>query len=279
LRAQKGRFFCVETRRKTECNYFEVIEVPRSARTISAADTYHIVQRGINRQQIFEDGDDCRYYLYLLSETKQSMGYEIYAYCLMGNHLHLLLKTNASPLEDIFRRLGIRYASYFNRKYERAGHLFQGRYLSEVVENDSYLLSALRYIHQNPVNAGLCKTPEEYPWSSSKGYLRGTDEIVNTEFALSLFSKDKQRQVSLYTDFMSEAEGGRILDYRSDAKSKDEQVKKRIDEICGMHNVGGIQQLNINERDELLRGLKAEGASLRRIARLTGISVGIIRRV
>jgi hypothetical protein len=206
------------------------------------------------------------------------MGYEIYAYCLMGNHLHLLLKTNASPLEDIFKRLGIRYVSYFNRKYERTGHLFQGRYLSEAVENDSYLLSVLRYIHQNPVNAGLCTTPEEYPWSSSKGYLRGTDEIVDTEFVLSLFSEDSQRQVSLYTDFMSEAGGGRILDYRSDAKSKDEQVKKRIDEICGMHNVGGVQQLNINERDELIRGLKAEGASLRRIARLTGIPVGIIRR-
>jgi hypothetical protein len=108
--------------------------------------------------------------------------------------------------------------------------------------------------------------------------LSGTDEIADTEFVLSLFSEDRQRQVFLDTDFMSQAEGGRILDYRSDTKSKDEQVKRRIDEICGVHSAGGIRQLSINERDELIRGLKAEGASLRRIARLTGISVGVIRR-
>jgi REP element-mobilizing transposase RayT len=258
-------------------NISEVISMTRHARAASSINTYHIVQRGVNRQQIFEEDGDYKQYVSILSELKKIADYELYGYCLMGNHLHLLIKIKKDPLEIIFKRLGVRYASWFNHKYERSGHLFQDRFLSEAVEDERYLLSVLCYIHQNPVKVGLCKKPEDYPWSSCKAYLGKKEELVNTGYILSLFSKNTTRQLSLYKEFMLEDKKEIILDYRADAGFKDEQLRERIASISGVHNISDIQQLGPDKRDELIRTLKEEGASLRRIARLTGISIGIVR--
>ncbi len=110
---------------------------------------------------MFEDDEDYIKYLDVLRECKEISGYKLYGYCLMGNHLHLLLKTGKEDLEQIFKRIGARYVYWYNFKYGRSGHLFQDRYKSEPVETDSYIVTVLRYIHQNPVKAGICSDPED----------------------------------------------------------------------------------------------------------------------
>ena len=137
--------------------------------------------RGINKQLIFEDEEDYDCFLEILRECKELCNFKIYAYCLMGNHVHLLIKAQENNLETIFKRIAGRYVYYYNVKYQRVGHLFQDRFKSEPVEDDAYLLTVLRYIHQNPVKAKLCKKVEEYCYSSIGEYLCNS-EIVDGQF-------------------------------------------------------------------------------------------------
>jgi len=111
-------------------------------------------------------------FLEVLKECKTLSGYKIYGYCFIGNHIHLILKIEKEDLGKIFKRIGARYVYYYNWKYKRSGHLFQGRFKSEPIDDDSYLLTVLRYIHNNPVKAGLSKSAEKYRWSSYNEYSR-----------------------------------------------------------------------------------------------------------
>ena len=106
--------------------------------------------RGIDRQQIFEDTEDYYRFLDIVHECREECEFKLYAYCLMGNHVHLLLKVETDSLETIFKKIGGRYVYYYNVKYQRIGHLFQDRFKSEPVDDDSYFLTVLRYIHSLP---------------------------------------------------------------------------------------------------------------------------------
>jgi len=110
--------------------------MPRTGRERSKSGIYHIVLRGSNRQTIFEDEEDAIKFLETLQTYKEKSGYKIYAYCLMGNHVHLLLKEEQEELGIIMRRIGASYVYWYNWKYQRCGHLFQDRYKSEVVEDE-----------------------------------------------------------------------------------------------------------------------------------------------
>ena len=127
--------------------------------------------RGINQQQIFEDAEDCDKFIQILQECKAISGFKLFAYCLMGNHIHLLIKPENEPIEQVFKRIGGRYVYWYNVKYRRTGHLFQDRFKSEPVEDDGYFLAAIRYIHQNPLKAGICKRIEDYEYSSYGEYI------------------------------------------------------------------------------------------------------------
>ena len=140
--------------------------MPRQARKLSESGIYHAMLRGINQQNIFDEEADYHVFLQALHEAKDFCNIELYAYCLMGNHVHLLLRTRDNDLETFFKKLAGKYVYWYNVKYQRVGHLFQDRFKSEPVESDSYFLTVLRYIHQNPVKAGLCKKIEQYPYSS-----------------------------------------------------------------------------------------------------------------
>jgi len=134
---------------------------------------YHIITRGNNQQDIFLDSDDRKRYLDTLLKYKPLFGYRVIVYCLMTNHLHLILKTLWPNLSHIMQRIQVSYTLYFNRRHHRVGHLFQGRYKSLLIEENAYLLELSRYIHLNPVRAGMEEFPENYPWSSLKSYVTG----------------------------------------------------------------------------------------------------------
>ena len=130
--------------------------MPRVARTKSASGIYHVVMRGVGRQLIFEDDDDRRALLEKLGKLSDEGCLTVYAWCLMSNHFHLLIKEGCEPIASAMKRLGVSYAMRFNLKTGRVGHVFQDRFSSEPVESDEYFLTVVRYIHNNPQKAGMC---------------------------------------------------------------------------------------------------------------------------
>lgn len=252
--------------------------MPRGARKKSDTGIYHVVLRGINKQRIFEDDEDNRKFIEIIEKYKAISGYQVYAYCLMSNHLHLLLKEGQESLGMAFRRIGAGYVYWYNWKYSRRGHLFQDRYRSEAVETDEYLLTVLRYIHQNPVKAGITEKIEAYPWSSYREYTE-KPVICATQFVMSLFSEDLAVALYLIEKFHRETSKEQCLEYDHGARLNDMEAVELIQQIADVKRPKEIQELERQKRNAVLKELKKRNLSIRQIERLTGISFGIIRNL
>lgn len=250
----------------------------RTARIESRTGIYHIVLRGINRQIIFEDDEDFQKLLWTIKDTKEKSGYEIYAYCLMSNHIHLLLKEVTEDLGIIFRRIGASYVYWYNWKYSRRGHLFQARFKSKEVETDSYFLTVLRYIHQNPYKANIVKNIADYPWSSYREYV-GEPRICDIEFALNMFSSNRANAIKLFKEFNLEQNQDKCLDYDQDVRLNDFEASNFIRSISGVKSPTEIQCFEKEKRNEVIKKCKVKGMSIRQIERLTGVSFGVIRTI
>jgi len=162
---------------------------------------YHITSRGNDRKKIFLSGTDFKKFLGYLKFAKEKFNFYLYAYCLMGNHYHLLLETTQANLSRIMQYLNTSYSIYYNVKRKRCGHLFQGRFKSILIEADSYFAELTRYIHLNPVRAKLTDSPEKYHWSSYNAYLHSKPDT--------LIDKDKVKNLlpmepSQYRHFVME---------------------------------------------------------------------------
>ncbi len=250
-----------------------MIIIPRNARKKSSTGIYHVILRGINKQIIFEEDEDYEKFLYTLNDCKEKSGCKIYAYCLMSNHIHILIKEKKEELGITFRRIGASYVYWHNWKYYRKGHLFQDRYKSEVVETDQYFLTVLRYIHQNPVKAGIIKKVDDYPWSSYHEYIE-KPRLCDTEFAFALFSGD----VELFKVFNHENNQDQCMDYDEIIRLNDIEATEIIKKLSGVRSPGEIQNFTKEKRNKVLKNCREEGLSIRQLERLTGISFGIIRR-
>ncbi|MEN3005199.1 transposase [Dehalobacterium formicoaceticum] len=202
-------------------------------------------------------------------------GYKIYGYCLMENHIHLLIKEEKEALEIIMRRIGASYVYWYNLKYNRYGHLFQDRYKSEVVEDESYFLTVLRYIHQNPVKAGIVADAANYNWSSYNEYV-GKRAIVDTDFALRIYSSDREKALESFKRFHWISSDDLCLDVSENKRLTDKMVVEIIKQKCRVNHCSEIQSVEKDQRDRYLKFLKEEGLSTRQNARLTGISRGIV---
>lgn len=150
--------------------------MPRQAR--QTGEYLHIIVRGNGKQILFEDDADRKKYLSLLQKYSAETGIIILAYCLMDNHVHLLIRDAAGAASVFMKKTGVSYVLYYNTKYERTGHLFQDRYKSEVIDSDAYLLAVYRYILNNPAKAGICAA-EKYLWSSYREYGK-TEGLTDT---------------------------------------------------------------------------------------------------
>lgn len=250
----------------------------RRARRKSRTGIYHVISRGIDRQIIFEDNEDYRRLLDTLKECQEKSGCEIYAYCLMGNHIHLLLKENKEDLGIMFRRLGASYVYWYNKKYKRRGYLFQGRYKSEAVESDSYFLTVLRYIHQNPLKAKMVSDIADYPWSSYREYMEKS-RICNIEFALNLFSEDREKAIKLFREFNLAENKGQCLEYNQNERLNDTEAATFIRSVARTQSSTEVQNFTKEERNKIIKKCREHGLSIRQIVRLTGVSFGIIRNI
>lgn len=248
--------------------------MPRTARTKSETGIYHIMLRGINRKSIFEDTEDCERFLATLEKYKKICGYEIYAYCLMVNHIHILLKVGDEDVDLIMKRLAGSFVFWYNNKYDRVGHLFQDRFRSEPVEDDQYFLTVLRYIHQNPVKAKMVSKPGEYVFSSYMNYINGDRRLVDIDFALSMIKKDE------FIRFNNTDNEDVCLDADdSAARLNDKACAEIFFDVTGCKSPHEFLQFDILKRDSCIKQLKERGLSLRQITRLTGITFGLARRI
>ncbi len=252
--------------------------MPRTARRKSSTGIYHIIFRGINRQTIFEDAEDSIKFLKTIKKYQEVSEYLVYAYCLMGNHIHLLLKEGTETMGIAMRRIGAAYVYWYNWKYDRCGPLFQDRYRSEVIEDDRYLLTVLRYIHQNPIKAGLVNNAADYQWSSYGEYI-GAQKIVNTDFILELFGMDRKVGINEFKNFHQITGDDTCIDLEEKKRFKDDEAIGMIKDICKVSSCKEVQGLNQNIRSKCLSLLKEKGLSTRQIARLTGVSRDKILKV
>lgn len=148
----------------------------RKPRLLTDAGAYHVVTRGNNRQTLFREPADYELFLGLLEKMKEEYRFEIYHYCLMRNHVHLLMRFyDAESLQKVMQRVNLRYAKYYRKKYKYYGHVFQDRFKSFAIEKDSYLLECGRYIERNPLKAKIVKNLMDYPWVSYGYYAYGHD--------------------------------------------------------------------------------------------------------
>lgn len=187
--------------------------MPRKARPWFPGAMYHIMARGNHRQDIVKDESDLAVLLELLGRTSTKHGVVVHSFCLMTNHYHLLLETAEEPIWTTMKCMNQYYAEYFNSKYRCVGHLFQDRYRSCLVKDTSYFLQTSRYIHLNPVKAGIVSCPQLYRWSSYGSYIGGRHyDFVATGRVLSHF---QEPTVLRYRDFV-EGDSLRNDDYAKD---------------------------------------------------------------
>ena len=242
--------------------------MPRNPRVFSNTGYYHIVFRGIGKQILFEDTADYRHYLHTLRRFQQENSFELIAYCLMENHIHLLVHVE-SDLDKAMKQISVSYAYYFNMKYDRSGHLFQDRFLSEPIEDDRYLLAVVRYIHNNPVKAGICRR-DEYLWSSWHEYV-GSGDLVSPALVLDLVGG-----IDGFLQFSTNDASDEHLDISEKRRLSDAQAIRVIRNELHLQSGTLLQKMSRADRDRALHVLKENGLSLRQIERLTGINRGVV---
>lgn len=248
-----------------------VMEMARTARKKSESGIYHIMLRGINRQAVFLDEEDNRHFLDVLQLCKGISEFRVYAYCLMGNHVHLLLQTGKEPLELAMKRISTRFVVWYNAKYDRTGHLFQDRYKSEPVDDDAYFITVLRYILRNPVKAGICEQPEAYELSSAKDYYEGGG-LTDTAFAEGIIGREELLR------FLSEPNEDACMD-DSPSRLSDKTASKQLCKLVGASDLKDAAAIVSASPRKYVPELKNAGLSIRQICRLSGIPFGIARKL
>lgn len=254
--------------------------MPRKPRIYSSTGIYHIVLRSVNQHIIFEEDADFQKFLYLLSDCKMKYDLTIYAYCLMNNHIHLLLKSAPENLSSAFQSLGTKFVRWYNTKYVRTGHLFQERFYSTPIENDRSFLAVLIYIHNNPVSAEMCRYPSEYRWSSYNSYYGQTNPLINTTLAFEIAGSKEQ----LYSFFMREYNATNVAIDTHEFENvnqffDDEKALKIFKSVTKLSSTTAASLLPKKERNLYVRILRKKGLTIKQVARFMDISPTTVKRL
>jgi len=249
--------------------------MPRSVRKKSEADIYHIIVRGVGRQLLFESDDDRLCFMRMLSTSLDRNHAEALAWCLMSNHVHLLLRVEFARMPRLMQGLMSGYAVYFNKEHDHVGHVFANRYNSAPVDSDEYLMTVVRYIHFNPVKDGVSPSCE-YRWSSYNDYLLGSG-MTETGFVLEVFGG-----IGRFVEFHDLANLGAMdslpISEGPRRRLSDEEARSLANSALGVR-LADLAGLEKDERDAGIAELRRLGLSARQIERYTGIGRGIVERV
>ena len=262
--------------------------MPRLQRIKGEFSTYHVMQRGNEKKNIFRNDKDKSKFLEIISKVKEKYNFKVYAYCLMDNHVHLVINDNGNDISMLMKSINVSYVIYFNRIHERVGHLFQDRFRSELVKDDRYLLEVSRYIHNNPVKAKIVGKPSEFKWSSYNIYSgKANDDFGLLEISkiLGLFKGSRTTSVSEYEKFVAqygEEIDNTILDIdeevsdfgqeNNDRTYKFSLAKVQIEQMLAEENITMEKLLeNKSRRNEMIRTLrKKHSLNLKDIGGLFG---------
>lgn len=193
--------------------------MPKKKRVWYPGAIYHVMNRGNRRSDIFKDEEDYQVFITILNEAKSRYDYIIYSYCLMTNHVHIQIETKDIDIGKIMRFINLTYTKYFNNKYNFIGHLFQGRYRAELIENNAYNLQTSRYIHLNPVKATMVEKPSHYMWSSYRVYMGIVySELVCDKKILGYFKNNSRELYKAYVESKLASD-----------EENDKEIEKRIE--------------------------------------------------
>jgi len=162
---------------------------------------YHVICRGNNRAYVFDNNESKKNYIEIIEHYKKKYGFKLFCYCLMDNHVHLLIEVSKEPLSKIMKCIQQVYTQRYNKQHKRSGHVFEQRYKAILCDKDQYLLGLINYIHMNPERAGKVEGID-YRWSSHQVYLKNDNSFVDVDFPLSLFEGSKTQQLERYINFM-----------------------------------------------------------------------------
>lgn len=254
------------------------VSMPRKARNYNKTitNTYHIMIRGINKQNIFLDNQDREKFIKEIILSKQKYDYEIYAYILMVNHVHLVISDPNDCVSEIMKDICGKYAMYFNNKYERVGHVFQNRFKNLCIDTEEYLLRVIRYVHKNP-EAGGIESMQTYKWSSYNDYFReGIKErkITDTKFVLELLNEnDSDNAKKKFKEFHGQLEKKYSdAEFEFEKTLSDEQAIDCIRRILNIDNILQIQNYSKKIRDEYIcRIAEIKGIYPKQMSRLLGM--------
>jgi len=255
--------------------------MPRQARIQSPTNYYHVMMRGNNRENIFNQNEHKKFFLDSLKKQDEDQFIDIAAYCLMDNHVHIVVKANIFDLAKAIKSINIKYAMNFNQKRDRIGHVFQDRFKSETIKDDKYLMQVIRYIHNNPVKARMVKLPENYNWSSYNDYINENSKIKSQqkEFILGYFSNN----IEQFAEFHKQKDSLEYLEIKEDIeRERFEQGQEIISEYFKNKGLIDAKQVLKNQvyLEEIIQKLlKGSRLSHRQIANLIGISNNIVHKV
>jgi len=202
--------------------------VPRTSRIKSESGIYHIIMRGINRQILFEDEQDCIRFIQTLYKYREISEFKLYAYCLMGNHVHLLLMEGKEPLETVMRRICGSFVFWYNKKYCRIGYLFQDRFKSEPIDDNTYFMTSLRYIFQNPLKANITNKIEDYKWTNYNEYIE-CNINDDMEYVINLFNIiNKEKAIKDFIEYVNNDNEDECLEINEKRGLTDEEAIKII---------------------------------------------------
>jgi REP element-mobilizing transposase RayT len=253
---------------------------------------YHIMCRGNQGRSIFKDNPDRQRYIELLRESQKRFGYRLYAYVLMGNHVHLLLEIGSTPLSKVMQNILFRYTRYWNRRYRKIGHLFQGRYKAILCEKESYLLELIRYLHLNPVRGKMVREAGRYLWSSHRNYLEGNGRgWLAVEEVLARFGRSPRQAVAAYRGFVQDgvAEGHRedlyeVVDQRYlgdeafvervERRASDQQPARVVEIKWADVREVVCKKFGVSPSAVLHRGRRREQVRIKRVMAWVGREVG-----
>lgn len=247
--------------------------MPRRAREKSKTGIYHIMLRGIDKRNIFLDDEDRSKFIEKLIKAKEIADFKLYGYCLMDNHVHLIIE-ESEEIGNIIKRITIGYIHWHNNKHGRTGHLFANRYKSETVEEESYLINLLRYIHQNPVKAKIVNYAKEYAWSSYGLYISAYENtyrsFLDTELIIEAYLKDREG----FEKYMNKQTNDEFLDYKVVTKYSDVELKNKITEKFDLDT---IKQMDREDRNKTIKKIHGEtNVSIRQLSRVLGLGKTII---
>jgi putative transposase len=260
--------------------------MPRHKRILSKTGIYHVMMRGNEKKNLFLDEEDKQHFLDTLFIKKKETGFFLYAYCLMTNHIHLLIQEGQESLATTIKRVNTSYVFYFNQRYQRVGHLFQDRFKSEPVETEQYLLAAVRYIHNNPVKAAIVERAEQYKWSSFGCYIypyNPESKNIDAATILDMFSMNQQESIKEFRRFSLEPDQNEFLDISDKDKWNIEEGKIFLEEYLKNNWPGKtLEELlaDTAKRNEIVAHMRgATGLSIRKIANLLNLNRGIIQNI